>query len=529
MPRSVMQHQFSDLPNVQTPRAMFDRSHTHKTTLNGGWLVPFFYDEVLPGDTHTLKPSIFARMATPIHPVMDNIYLDYHFFFVPNRLLWDNWEKFCGAQDDPGDSIDYTIPIVTSLSTGFNSETIFDYLGLPTHVTLSYAFSALPFRAYNLIYRDWYRDQALQDSPIINRGDGPDNYGHFPLRRRGKRHDYFTSCLPNPQRGEALPLPLGLTAPITGIGVNSTAYESSTDITPYQTGDTAGNPSGDYKAWRRTDSVINYIQMTDASPSFPEVYADLSQATGATINSLRDAITVQQFMELEARGGTRYTEIVQSMFGVTSPDFRLQRPEYIGGGSAPVNISSVPQTSETGTTAQGNLAAFGTVSANGGGFTYSATEHGIILGLCSIRADLTYQRGLHRSFSRSTRYDFYWPTFANLGEEAVLNKEIYMGTVASENEEVFGYQEAWADYRYKPSLVTGKFRSEDPQSLDVWHLSEDFGSTRPTLSDNFIQDDPPIDRVVAVTNEPEFIMHCYFNYISARPMPVYSVPGLKRL
>lgn len=527
--RSVMQHKFSEVPSANIQRSVFDRSHTHRTTLDSGWLVPFFHDEVLPGDTHSCTPHIFARMATPLHPLMENLFFDYHFFFVPYRILWDNWEKFCGAQDDPDDSIDFTVPRITSLSTGYWTGSLFDYLGLPCHVGISYNHNALACRAYNLIYKEWYRDQNLQDSPVINTGDGPDAYGDFPLRRRGKRHDYFTACLPNPQKGDALPLPIGLNAPVHGIGINSGSPQSSTPLSNVRQ---SGEHTSQFDDWRTTShpTLFNYIEMTGPGPNdYPNIMADLSSATGATINSLREAITVQRMMERDARSGTRYPEVIKAHFGVTSPDFRVQRPEYIGGGSAPVAITSVPQTSETGTgTPQGNLAAFGTVSASGNGFTYSATEHGCILGICSVRADLTYSRGLHRSFSRQTRYDYYWPEFAMLGEQAVLNKELYLDTDITENEDVFGYQEAWADYRYKNSLITGEFRHTGPTPLDSWHLSIDFGATRPTLSDSFIQDTPPVDRVVATPDEAEFIVDAYFQLQSARPLPVNSVPGLTR-
>jgi len=396
MPRSVMEHKFADLPNVNIPRSSFDRSHSYRTTFDSGLLVPIYCDEVLPGDTHVCNGNIFARMATPIHPVMDNMYLDTQFFFVPYRLVWENWEKLCGAQDDPDDSIDYLVPTVASLSTGYVEGSIFDYLGLPTKVTVSYNHSALPLRAYNLIWNDWYRDQNLQDSAVVNVDDGPDNYGNFPLRRRGKRHDYFTSCAPWPQKGGlAVAMPIGDTAPIVGIGSNDGSPTIS-NINPRDSSGTIMN----YPHAKRFNTDTTYFKFTGAGPNdYPEIYTDLSAATGSTVNELRQAITIQQMLERDARSGTRYPEVLLAHFGVVSPDFRLQRPEYIGGGSSPVQVTSVPQTAETGTTPQGNLAAYGVVAGSGHGFTYSATEHGVILGMASVRADLTYQKGMHQSRS----------------------------------------------------------------------------------------------------------------------------------
>jgi len=525
--RSVDVHQFAMIPKADIPRSRFKAQKTHKTTFDAGYLIPVYVDEVLPGDTFNLKMTAFARLATPLYPIMDNMHLDSFFFFVPNRLIWNNWQKFMGEQDDPGDSISYTVPQIVSPANGFPTGGLYDYMGLPTvgQVGTGNTVSVCAFwpRAYNLIYNEWFRDQNMQNSVTVHKNDGPDTYTDYALLRRGKRHDYFTSALPWPQKGTAVTLPLGTSAAVKSDGTVpriTGGGQTNADMFIYNSpllgvGINPGPSSNSNGIWGNNTGL----------------YADLSTATAATVNQLRQSFQIQKLLERDARGGTRYTEIIRSHFGVVSPDARLQRPEYLGGGSSVVNINPIAQTSATnlsgGSTVLGNLAAMGTSLASGHGFTQSFVEHGVIIGLVSVRADLTYQQGLPRMWSRSTRYDFYFPAFATLGEQAVLNKEIY-ATGAAADANVFGYQERWAEYRYKPSMITGLFRSTTAGTLDAWHLAQKFTSL-PTLNSTFIQDTPPVSRVVAVgagANGQQFLFDSFFDVTMARPMPMYSVPGL---
>jgi len=529
---SVMQHSFSQVPKAEIPRSTFDRSHGYKTTFDAGYLVPVLLDEALPGDTFNVNLTALARLATPIFPIMDNLIMDTHFFAVPMRLIWDNWQKFCGEQTDPGDSTSFTIPqMVSTSSTGYAEASLHDYMGIPTKVA-GLSHSSLWHRAYNLIWNSWYRDQNIQDSVVVDTDDGPDSPTDYVLLKRGKRHDYFTSCLPWPQKGDGVQIPLGTTAPI--VGLVRTAYggytPNSVSETWYDQDGVAVTGTNEYFMGYRDDKPLNNIGLKASAlnGNKMDVHADLTHATAATINSLRQAFQIQKIYERDARGGTRYIELVKSHFGVTSPDARLQRPEYLGGGSSPVNISPIPQTGGSGTgidTPQGNLAAMGVAQFSGHGFTSSFTEHCLILGLVSVRADLTYQQGLNRMFSRLTRFDFYWPALAHIGEQAVLQKEIYADGNSSNDSTVFGYQERYAEYRYKPSQITGLFRSNATAPLDSWHLSQEFGSA-PVLDESFIVENPPVDRCIAVATEPHFLFDSYIRMKCTRPMPTYGVPGL---
>lgn len=542
------QRRFAMIPSVEIPRSRFDRSCNVKTTLDAGYLVPIFVDEALPGDSFNLRMDLFGRLATPLHPVLDNMTLDSFFFAVPLRMLWENFQKFMGEQDDPGDSIEFEIPQMESPVGGYTIGSLSDYFGLPTGVE-GLRHSALWHRAYNLIWKEWFRSEDLQDSPVIDRGDADSDPADFPLRRRGKRHDYFTSCLPFPQKGDSPPLPLGTMAPLSFPSVGNTAVTPSgggaplfRDAASTWTGLTldqswAANSSNPVNVavppgtspgagphyW---DDAALQVTSTNLSANFGGSFADLSAATAATINQLREAFQVQRWLERDARGGTRYTEIIRSHFGVVSPDARLQRPEYLGGGSSRILVHPVAQTTVQTAFDQyvGSLGGYGVVTATGHGFFKSFSEHCVILGFVSIRADLNYQQGLNRMFSRRFREDFYWPAFAHLGEQEVLNKEIYADGSAAD-EEVFGYQERYAEMRYKPSMITGQMRSTAATSLDTWHLAQEFLSL-PVLGDTFIQEDPPVDRVIAVPSEPHLLLDGFARYVCARPMPTYSVPGL---
>lgn len=536
----VNQSHFAMIPQANIRRSVFDRSHVYKTTFNEGQLIPYFVDEVIPGDTFTLNPVEFCRLATPVVPFMDNIYIESFFFFVPSRLVYDKWVNLCGEQENPEDSIDYLVPTV-SLS-GDMTNKIPDYMGIAcaTGSFNNISVNCLPFRAYWLIWNEWFRDENLQKSVKVSKGESNTvlepmgqstanpNYGlpsgvsnWFDPAPRGKRYDYFCGALPWPQKGVAVELSLGGTAPITYLD------NGQTDKTL-----AIKDPNRDFGRFLVLSSSNIGVARTDGAAwsSLPSgnnvpLVADLSSISAATINSLRQAFMLQRYYEIDARGGTRYTEKLQAHFGVTNPDARLQRPEFLGSHSSMMNINPVTQTSSTdSTTPQGNLAAFGLNAQRYHAFTKSFSEFGYVIGLINVRADLTYQQGVNKMWLRSDVLDFYWPSFAHLGEQTIQNIEIYcQGN--DDDKKVFGYQERYAEYRYKPSLITGQFRSTYKQPLDIWHLSQKFASL-PTLSDEFIQDHPPISRVVAVPSYPHFLLDVKFNLKCIRPMPMFGIPGM---
>lgn len=540
MNRGKANFTFSQVPSVVRPRSVFDRSRTYKTTFDEGYLIPFYWDEILPGDTiANLNVTSFARLATLVVPFMDNLWMDFFFFFVPNRLVWENWQRFCGEQDNPDDSTDYLVPQVTvTPSVG----SLYDYFGLPVGKQMTVD-NLLP-RAYNLVWNEFFRDENIQNSVVVDVDDGPDTASDYVLLKRGKRKsDPFTSALPWPQKGPGVELPIGGYAPIGALDSNGSfdkiglGYTSNTYLSlPAASGvQIPTNNSGQSVAY------AGAIIKTGSAQTFPLVgngigtlnslplYADLGHTTAVTINAMREAFQIQKWYEQLARGGSRYVELVLSMFGVHTGDARLQRPEYLGGGTTPIQVHAVAQSSATddsgSLTPQANLAAYAVSGQSGIGFSKSFVEHGHVLGLVSVRGDYTYQQGIDRMWSRQTKFDFYWPAFAHLGEVGVLNKELYYQNDATVDNQVFGYQERWYDYRYGISKITGKLRSGVTGSLDVWHLAQHFANL-PTLNSTFIEEAPPVSRVIAVQDEPHFIFDSVIKCRMARCMPVYSTPGL---
>ena len=571
----VRGHRFSDAPAMYMKRSKFDRSHVYKTTFDSGKLIPVFVDEVLPGDTTRMSVNYFARLATPIKPIMDNIYLDWFFFFVPNRLVWEHWQNFCFEQEDPDDSTDYVIPTFTATGNSKNTYigSLWDYFGLPVNTSGNLSgISALPFRGVYLIWNEWFRDENLQKSVKIQKGDtnevlnsaraseqpawvfttGTNIVPGLACPPRGKRHDYFTSAFPWTQKGPGVSIGLAGTASIVDPTPDSgyLLHSNFTDlaaVTAYG-GDASSSgghrvtkgfdsisfnrygSSSDYSAVGgfagNTDTTVTVSAQPGSTYLGNDSYVDLDTSSIFTINSLRTAFQMQKFYERLARGGSRYTEVLRSFFGVVSPDARLQRPEFLGSFTKMVNVNPIAQTSATDSTSpQGNLSAYGVTAAKFHGFTKSFVEHGYIFGFVCARADLTYQQGINKMWLRSTVYDFYWPTFAHLGEQAIELREIYaQGSEADTT--VFGYQERYAEYRYKPSQITGKFRSSVVNgSLDIWHLSQ-FFKNAPALNEEFILENPPIERIIAVPSEPEFLLDIGFRYTTVRPMPMFGTPGL---
>lgn len=531
------QYKFARASVPSVPRSMFIRSHGGKTTFDAGFLVPFFIDEILPGDTSKMSAHIFARIATLLKPVMENIYLETFFFFVPNRLVWTDWKHFMGEKKSLNDNTEYRVPQINSPSGGWAEESLGDYFGVPTK-NEQYSCNALPFRAYQLIWNEWFRAEFLQDPIVIPDGPGPDDGANFQLLKRNKRHDYFTAGNPFPQAGPPVDVPLGAWAPVEAQTGQTVQRISNTE--PEFTNDN-GNifklyaQTGNNQAqWSPNPTASGLVEWSNPRLQIPAgattLRADLSQASAITISALRQAIGLQHLLETESRAGQRYVEIIQGHFGgVRPPDYRVQRPEYLGGGRQMLSVHQVPNTAPVAG-AQADLAAFGTSTGRPHTFNYSATEHGWIIGLLNVRADLNYWQGSPREFNRREKYDYYWPGLARLSEQEVYRGEIFYPNppTGTEFTEAFSYTERYNEYRYKPGRITGKFRSNAAGSLDVWHLAQNFGNT-PVLGPDFIAEAPPIDRIIAVQSESQFLADFAFDYVQARCMPITGMPGLRRL